>query len=411
MVTGSPRKWFVPQALFSGSCMVEAVLQPCEVPASFWQVPVEPSETAVPMFEINGREARGPVELLTPGAHRDDVRLLVSGEDGHVQHAAFYDLDQFLAPADLVVVNDSATLPAALAATLRSQKLLVHVSSAVPNASKMRLVELRLPVGIGSDPFGHAHPGDTLALAGGGTVALVTPLHRGAGSLPRLWEAHLALPSDFETYLTEHGRPIRYPYVSAPWPLPCYQTIFARRPGSSEMPSAGRPFSLRVLRRLQRRGVRVGTITLHTGVASLEADEKPQAEFFAVSSRVASLINRTRERGGRVIGVGTTVVRALESATDGNGRVCPTRGFTDLVITREHHLRVVDALITGLHEPHASHIRILQALAADRIIADAYAAAIDEGYVWHEFGDVHLLWRHEGRIDDRPRDFPDIARR
>lgn len=344
------------------------------------------------MFDLDGREARGPVELLTPGAHRDDVRLLVSDQDGRVHHAAFSELDRFLAPGDLLVVNDSATLPAALPGSLGSQELLVHVSSPVPNKSETRLVELRRPVRIGSEPFGRASPGDTIALPDGATLRLARPLPRGIGKPPRLWEADLLTSARLETYLAEHGRPIRYPYVSAPWPLASYQTIFAREPGSSEMPSAGRPFSLKVLRRLQRRGVRLASITLHCGVASLEEDEAPQAESFAVSSRTASLVNATRERKGRVVAVGTTVVRALESAVDAHGGIRQACGFTQLVITRDHRLRAVDALITGLHEPRASHIRILQSLAADTVINDAYAAALAEGYAWHEFGDVHLLW-------------------
>jgi S-adenosylmethionine:tRNA ribosyltransferase-isomerase len=192
-------------------------------------------------------------------------------------------------------------------------------------------------------------------------------------------------------YLRTYGKPIRYSYVDQDWPLEAYQTVFAWHPGSAEMPSAGRPFSGRVLDALVRRGVAVESITLHTGVASAEAHEPPYEEWFEVSARTANAIAAARARGGRVVAVGTTVLRALESALDPAGRVRPTSRWTDLVITPDRPIRSASSLLTGFHEPQASHLQILEAVAGPDRLRQAYAAALEHRYLWHEFGDSHLI--------------------
>ncbi|HEY3541343.1 MAG TPA: S-adenosylmethionine:tRNA ribosyltransferase-isomerase [Gaiellaceae bacterium] len=337
-------------------------------------------------------EAAGPVELLDPRRHRDEVRLLVAGPDRPIEHAAFADLPAYLGRGDVVVVNRSATLPAALDATLDGNPVRVHVSSAVPGSSR-RLVELRRPDGTGSAPYASgAGDGVVVVLPGGGEATLVVARLR-SGKAPRLWEAELRLPLGLADYLHAYGEPIRYGYVSRPWALASYQTIFARFPGSSEMPSAGRPFSWRLVRRLRAKGVVVTGVTLHAGVASLERDERPTPEPFAIPAAAARLVNCARAGGKRVVAVGTTVVRALESATDETGRVRATAGTTDLVIERGRELRIVTGLLTGFHEPDASHIELLAAVGGDSVVRASYAEAVARGYLWHEFGDLHLLLR------------------
>ncbi len=157
------------------------------------------------------------------------------------------------------------------------------------------------------------------------------------------------------------------------------------------MPSAGRAFSDRVIVELGQRGIGLTAITLHTGVASLEDHEPPYEEWFDVSEETANAIAATRARGGRVIAVGTTVVRALETAASPTGVVRPMTGWTDLIVTPDRGLQAVDGLLTGFHEPKASHLAMLEALAGRRHLKMTYAAALEGGYLWHEFGDLHLI--------------------
>jgi S-adenosylmethionine:tRNA ribosyltransferase-isomerase len=192
-------------------------------------------------------------------------------------------------------------------------------------------------------------------------------------------------------YLRRHGRPISYGYLSRRWPLADYQTVFGRHPGSAEMPSAGRPFSTGLVTDLISRGVAFAPITLHTGVSSQEAGEPPQPERFEVPAATARLVNASRQAGGRVIAVGTTVTRALESAAGPDGRLSPARGWTELVIGPDHPARAVTGLITGLHNPDASHLLLVESVAGPRLAQQAYDAAVRARYLWHEFGDSCLL--------------------
>jgi S-adenosylmethionine:tRNA ribosyltransferase-isomerase len=207
----------------------------------------------------------------------------------------------------------------------------------------------------------------------------------------RLWIAQLDIGLPIVDYLRRWGRPITYSYVERPFPLDAYQTVYADSAGSAEMPSAGRAFTRPMLACLRRSGVQLAKLVLHTGVASLELHERPYEEWYEVPLRTAERVRATKSRGGRVIAVGTTVVRALESSVDKNGDVVASRGWTDIVITPERGVRVVDGLLTGLHEPRATHLAMLEAIAGRDVIEKAYAEALGEGYLWHEFGDVHLI--------------------
>lgn len=321
-------------------------------------------------------EAHEPPEAR--GVRRDQVRLLVSDHRrGRIVHARFADLPDFLVSGDLLVVNDSATLPAALTARRHDgTSVALHLSTRLP--AGLWVVEPRKVV---------AQRGELLDLPGGAVATLLVPYPASR----RLWVAALELPEPVIDYLRRWGRPITYPYVRGEWPLEAYQTIYAREPGSAEMPSAGRAFTPDVFARLGTRGIRTARITLHTGVASLEGDEAPYEEHYEVPARTADLVNDTRRAGGRVIAVGTTVVRALESAADEAGRVLATRGWTDLVIMPRRGVRVIDGLLTGFHEPKSTHLAMLEAIAGRDHVEQAYRAALDGGYLWHEFGDLHLM--------------------
>jgi S-adenosylmethionine:tRNA ribosyltransferase-isomerase len=320
-------------------------------------------------------EAREPAELRASG--RDDVRMLVSREDGMVEHAHFRELPRFLAPGDLLVLNTTATVPAALTALREnSDEIALHWSTSLP--AGLAVMEPRKVQG---------RTGETLTIPGGGSVTLLAP-YRGSR---RLWIVKLDIPLPPLQYLERWGRPIAYDYIPKPFPLSAYQTVFARNAGSAEMPSAGRPFTRSLLACLRRGGVQLARLVLHTGVASLEQHEEPYEEWYEVPLRTAELVRATHARGGRVIAVGTTVVRALESSVDAGGNVVASRGWTNLVITPERGVRVVDGLLTGLHEPKATHLAMLEAIAGQDVVARAYAEALESEYLWHEFGDVHLI--------------------
>jgi S-adenosylmethionine:tRNA ribosyltransferase-isomerase len=336
-------------------------------------------------FELPERlEAHEPPEAR--GLRRDDVRLLVARRrDGGIVHTQFRELPSFLAPGDLVVVNNSATLPAALHVERGDGSAFeLRLSTPAPNGpASYWIVELRR----GGAPFGGAHVGECFALPFGARAEILAPYAGGK----RLWLARLDLPEPVEAYLQRHGTPIRYGYVPREWPLEAYQTAYAVEPGSAEMPSAGRPLTADLVTRLVARGVLVAPITLHTGVSSPERREGPYPERFRVTEETARLVNAARDSGGPVVAVGTTVVRALETVAQPDGVVAPGEGWTSLVITPERGIRVVDGLLTGWHEPDASHLDMLRAVAGDEVLRRSYAAAVKLGYLWHEFGDSHLI--------------------
>jgi S-adenosylmethionine:tRNA ribosyltransferase-isomerase len=324
---------------------------------------------------------------------RDEVRLMVSYKsDDRVVHSRFRDLEDFLEAGDVLVINTSGTMNAALEVEREDgTPLELHLSTRLPAA--LWIVELRRPTGAATEPFQHATPGETLRLPEGAAATLHAPYTGGSvrsgGS--RLWLSTLDLPGPLDEYLDRHGFPIRYGYVRESWPLNYYQTVYATETGSAEMPSAGRAFTPELITRLVARGVQFAPLILHTGVASLEDDEPPYEEFYRVPPETARLINAARAAGRRVVAVGTTAVRALETVTDDDGVTHPGEGWTGLVVTTGRPVRSVNAMLTGLHEPRSSHLAMLEALAGREHLRNAYREALREGYLWHEFGDLHLI--------------------
>ena len=336
-------------------------------------------------------EAGEPPEAR--GLDRDEVRLMVSYRStNRVVHSRFRDLGDFLEPGDVLVINTSGTMNAALEAKREDGTALeLHLSTHLP--ADLWVVEIRRPTGPATEPFRHARAGETIYLPEGATATLLAPYLRGSARSggSRLWISTLDLPGPLDEYLEQHGFPICYGYVRDSWPISYYQTVYATEAGSAEMPSAGRAFTPELVTRLVARGVQLAPLILHTGVASLEEDEPPYEEFYRVPSDTARLINAARAAGRRVVAVGTTAVRALETVTDEDGITHPGEGWTDLIITPERGLRSADAMLTGLHEPRSSHLAMLEALAERKHLEVAYAKALWEGYLWHEFGDLHLI--------------------
>ncbi|MGI9059492.1 MAG: S-adenosylmethionine:tRNA ribosyltransferase-isomerase [Ktedonobacteraceae bacterium] len=335
-------------------------------------------------------EASEPPEAR--GLARDEVRLMVSYySSNRVEHTRFRAIGDFLTAGDVLVINTSGTMNAALHATRADgTQLELHLSTHLP--ADLWIVELRTFNGKSTKPFYDVRAGETLQLANGAAVTLHVPYLHGRSNGPhRLWIATLKLPSALQDYLAQYGYPIRYSYVKEGWPSSYYQNVYATEMGSAEMPSAGRAFTPELITQLVAQGVQIAPLLLHTGVASLESHEPPYEEFYRVPPETARIVNTARAAGKRIIAIGTTVVRTLETVTDTEGVVHAGEGWTNLVITPARGLRAVNAMLTGLHEPCATHLAMLEALVGIEHLKVTYAEALREKYLWHEFGDVHLM--------------------
>jgi len=333
-------------------------------------------------------EATEPPEERGKG--RDDVRLLVSQRSsGKIEHHRFSDLLELLRPGDLLVFNRSATVNAALEATAGFQRAVLHLARRLSDTEWIAELRHAEPDSLRTTPWLDARAGTEIALRGGGRAILLRPAV--ASDVVRLWVVEMTLELSADEYLMRWGRPIVYGHITKSRPLSAYQTVFADVPGSAEMPSAARPFTADLVTRLLVKGVDLAPIVLHCGVSSLEAHEPPQPEPFEVPPDTALRVNAAIRVGGRVIAVGTTCVRALESSAVGPGLVLPGSGLTSLVVDAAYTPRVTTGLLTGWHEPMASHLAMVEAFAGRRLLEASYRAALDAGYLWHEFGDSHLI--------------------
>ena len=338
-------------------------------------------------------EASEPPEAR--GLARDQVRLMVShyGTD-RVIHDHFRDIACHLQAGDVLVINTSGTMNAAIPATRSDGTALeLHLSTRLP--ADLWSVEVRRPSSKATEPFRQATPGETLTLPDGGSVILHTPYDAGQRTAVtqsvRLWVATLNLSLPLGDYLAQHGFPIRYSYVNQQWPLDYYQTAYATEMGSAEMPSAGRAFTPELITRLVAQGIQVVPLILHTGVASLEDHEPPYEEFYRVPTATAQIITAARQAGKRIIAVGTTVIRALETVTNSEGVTHPGEGWTSVIITPQRGIQAVNGMLTGLHEPRATHLAMLEALTGEQHLHITYRQALEQNYLWHEFGDLHLI--------------------
>jgi S-adenosylmethionine:tRNA ribosyltransferase-isomerase len=330
------------------------------------------------------RELRASLPAELRGLRRDGARLCVVERDsGRITHTTVAHLGEHLRPRDLLVVNSSRTLPAALRVSrdngeqvqLRPGALREREwdALAVDTAAPHQNVALRR--------------GEVLHGPGGLRIEVLAQ----RSDAPLLWRMTLDGGDPIDTLLRD-GEPIRYSYVPEPVALEHYQTVYAGTPGSVETPSAGRHLTWELLGELRDAGVSITDIVLHCGLSSFQDDDVDQTkplieEHFEVRPESAAMVNRA----SRVIAVGTSVIRTLETGADDAGDVQPMQGWTQLVITPRTRLRVVDALLTGLHEPPATHLDMLGALLDQRLLEEAYAEVRERRYLWHEFGDAMLI--------------------
>ncbi|WP_335869577.1 S-adenosylmethionine:tRNA ribosyltransferase-isomerase [Bacillus sp. 2205SS5-2] len=318
-----------------------------------------------------------PAEMIR--GYRDDVRLLVlDSESGNTTHARFCELGNFLKKGDLLLFNNSRTIPA----VLEGEKIKIHLSRKREDETWEGLV-----IYEGEDKGAE----NSFLLQGNLTGRII-----GNGSEHPLKIISFSMEGEaFINHLYTYGAPIRYEYIQSQWSLDAYQTVFASVPGSVEMPSAGRAFSWRLLEQLKAQGINFAFLSLHTGLSYYGEDQWPNPtkhpESFEIPLETEKLVNETKKRGGRVIAVGTTVVRAIESARHVGDEIQAGKGLTTLYINEGYDLNVVDGLLTGFHEPEASHLHLLTSLIKEKQLMASYQEALSQGYLWHEFGDVNLI--------------------
>lgn len=352
------------------------------------------------------------------GLTRDGVRLLSANRrSGILSHSVFNRIGDFLEPGDCLVFNASRTLPASLRAVAipvigASGPRDTRVGDGGPRPESPG-VELRIRLGRrwengdwsvlalspDEEPWAGDLTGSLLIFASGGSgeETLSAQVIGKDPLIGRLWKIRFSRrgPALMET-ISRLGDPIRYWYAASPWNLDFYQTVFAREPGSVEMPSAGRAFTWKLLMDLRRKGVETAFLVLHAGLSSymdpeFDSGHPASVESFRLDSGAANLINAAKSRGGRIVAVGTTVVRALETVADASGRVRAESGSTRLRITPGYSLRTVDGLVTGFHEPEASHLDLLSAFLPPERLRPIYEEAVRKRYLWHEFGDANLI--------------------
>jgi S-adenosylmethionine:tRNA ribosyltransferase-isomerase len=312
------------------------------------------------------------------------------------------DLPDLLSPGDLLVVNDAATLPASLRARSPSGmnleiRLVNYLGGSDWRAVLLGEGDWRVPTEL-RDPPENVAVGTVLAIADTFSAEIISL----SPESDRLVKIRFSRTGEqMWTGIYAYGRPIQYSYLKddlAPWAV---QTVYASRPWAVEMPSAGRPLSWQVLLELKRRGIRLARVTHAAGISATGDEDLdaalPLAEPFEIPEETVRAIEATRARGGRVIAVGTTVVRALEgSAKEDNTQVAAGAGETDLVIDRKFRLRIVDGILSGVHDPAQSHFRLLRAFADETTLRRAWRHATDEHYLCHEFGDLCLILADRG---------------
>ena len=322
-----------------------------------------------------------------------DRLLVVDPVAKRLDVACVGDLVRYVKPGDLLVVNDAGTFPASLGCVTSTGDA-VEVRLLASRGGGWRAVLFGAGDWRTRTEDRPAPPpvreGDAFVFPGG-LRAVVASVARES---PRLVALRFeASPDHVWTAIHRYGRPVQYAHIAGPLSAWHVQTPFASRPWASEMPSAARPLAWDLVLALRKRGVRFAAVThaaglSSTGDASLDT-RLPLRESFEVPLETAGAVARTKAEGGRVIAVGTSVVRALESSAS----MCAPSGESDLVIDKRHTVRWADGILTGIHEPGTSHDALLQAFAPEGLLRHAYERAVGEGFLGHEFGDSMLIAR------------------
>lgn len=323
----------------------------------------------------------------TPAVPRDSARLLVLPRDGGaLAHRTFADLPEYLRPGDVLVINDTRVLPARL------------IGRREPGGGRVELLLLRR---LDADrwealagPGRKAKPGVTLSFGDGRLRASVEARTDSGGRIVRFVHAGV-----FEHVLDELGQMPLPPYIHVPLAdRERYQTVYARHTGSAAAPTAGLHFTPELLARLEAQGVGVVRLTLHVGLGTFRPvtaerieEHRIHSEWCSVSPEAAARINAARPAGGRIVAVGTTAARTLETFADGNGMMRAGEGWTEIFIYPGYRFKAVDALVTNFHLPKSSLLLLVSALAGRERVLAAYETAVAMEYRFFSFGDAMLI--------------------
>lgn len=329
------------------------------------------------------------------------MRLLVVRRGHAPYECALTTLPTVLSAGDLLVLNDAATLPASLSTRTADGPLELRL---LPHDGRDETHWQALVMGAGDWRQDTNHRGPPPAVRVGQVLGF-GPLHAkivGIHSDGRLVSIRFREHgSAFWTGLYEAGRPVQYSHQAGALPLEAFQTVYGTRPWAAEMPSAGRALTWDILHRLESAGVAVRTLTHGAGLSALGDPQLdamlPLREAYELPRATVTAIETTHDAGGRVIAVGTTVVRALEGNHARHGRLHPGPGDTDLVLAPTTRLKVVDGILTGMHDPSESHYRLLGAFLDDETLELAWRLARERGFRSHEFGDVELIVRRRAQ--------------
>jgi S-adenosylmethionine:tRNA ribosyltransferase-isomerase len=330
-----------------------------------------------------------PEELIaqTPAEQRDSSRLLVLHRDqGRRAHVGFRNLPEYFNAGDVLVLNDTRVIPA----RLRGSR---------PSGGEIELLLLE-PAGEGrwlslAKPAKRLKVGERVLLSEG-RQAIIESVGEEGRRIVRFD------PEDnWREWLNRNGSMPLPPYINRPADSSDqnrYQTVFAKHDGAVAAPTAGLHFSRRILEEIERKGVHLARLTLHVGIGTFRPvsvedvrDHKMDAERFVVSEETVERINAAREAGGRIVAVGTTAVRTLESIADDNGILHADSGSTDIFIRPPYTFKAVDALLTNFHLPGSTLIMLVSALAGRETILDTYAEAVREKYRFFSYGDAMLI--------------------
>ena len=329
-----------------------------------------------------------PEELIaqTPIPERDHSRLLVLDKDtGEIVHRHFYELPDYLEPEDCLVINDSRVLPARLLGCRSS-------------GGSVELVLLR-NLGEGkweclSRPGRKTKPGTELSFGEGELTATVLDVIEGGNRI-----VQFNYEGIFLEVLERLGKMPLPPYIKAELQdAERYQTVYSRELGSAAAPTAGLHFTQELLEKIRAKGVKVCPVTLHVGLGTFRPvkedeieDHEMHSEFCIIPEETAHIVTETKENGGRVIAVGTTSCRTLESFARENGTLCASSGWTNIFIYPGYRFRCVDALVTNFHLPESTLIMLVSALAGREHILNAYETAVRERYRFFSFGDAMFI--------------------
>lgn len=340
-----------------------------------------------------------PEELIaqTPLKTRSDSRLMVlDRKNGSIKHDHFYHIADYLAAGDCLVLNDTKVLPARLLGAREDTGSNVELLL-LKRLSREELTELPFQTDCWEvlvRPGKRVRPGHRLTFGEGLLKAEVLKIMDGGNRI-----VHFEFDGIFEEILDQLGQMPLPPYIHERLEDPDrYQTVYAREEGSAAAPTAGLHFTTELLDQLREKGVKIAFITLHVGLGTFRPvkvekieDHEMHSEYYQISSETADLINETKRQGGRVIAVGTTSCRTLESAALADGTIPPTSGWTQIFIYPGYTFKVLDGLITNFHLPESTLIMLVSAFAGRTHVLDAYAEAVRERYRFFSFGDCMLI--------------------